>query len=58
MHQTLFPDDGGHFSGKGFFADFPCLNFYQCLKSLIFHMDVRQRMIVVLHANNDAEEDS
>jgi hypothetical protein len=39
------------------FTHFASCNFDQCLKSLVFHMDVRWRMVVVPHANDDSEKD-
>jgi hypothetical protein len=57
VHQTPFFDDSGDFTWHVAFAHFTCGNFYQRPKSLIFHMDVRRRMIVVPHAHDDSKKD-
>ena len=57
VYRTPFLDDGGDFARQITFADAASGNFDQSLKSLVCHMNVRWRMVVVPHADDDAKED-
>lgn len=56
MAQAPFLDDGGGFLGESSFTDFASLNIYQRLESLVLDVNVGRRVIVVPHADDDAEK--
>ena len=57
MYQTPLFDDGSHFARQASLAHLARGDIHQCLKTLVFSVDVGRRMIVMPHADDDSEED-
>lgn len=56
VSQAPFFHDGGSLAGQAALADFARFNGYQGFKALVFHMNMRWRMVVMPHTDDDAKK--
>lgn len=56
VSQAPFFHDGSRLAGQAALADFARFNGYQGFKALVLHMNMRWRMVVMPHTDDDAKK--